>query len=89
MAQFLTGILPLKTETGRFKGIRDPSTDKLRCLNSQERICEMCAVGEPEDVIHVLCLCTLGLYLGSHYLVKQCKLMMTSNHILTLRNLFG
>ena len=44
MAQFLTGILPLKIETGRFKKIRDTSSGKLRCLNSQERICEMCTL---------------------------------------------
>ena len=33
MAQSLTGILPLKIETGRFKKIRDTSSGKLRCLN--------------------------------------------------------
>ena len=59
MAQFLTGILPLKIETGRFKKIRDTSSGKLRCLNSQERICEMCTLNEPEDEIHFLCSCTL------------------------------
>ena len=41
MAQFLTGILPLKIETGCFKKSRDTSSGKLRCLNSQERTCEM------------------------------------------------
>ena len=61
MAQFLAGILPLKIETGRFKKIRDTSSDKLRCLNGQERICEMCTLNEPEDEIHFLCSCTLYL----------------------------
>ena len=59
MAQFLTGILPLKIETGRFKKIRDTLSGKLRCLNSQERISEMCTLNEPEDEIHILCSCTL------------------------------
>ena len=59
MAQFLTGILPLNIETGRFKKIRDASSGKLRWLNSQERICEMCTLNEPEDEIHFLCSCTL------------------------------
>ena len=59
MAQFLTGILPLKIETGHFKKIRYTSSGKLRCLNSQERICEICTLNEPEDEIHFLCSCTL------------------------------
>ena len=36
MAQFLTGILPLKIEIGSFMKFRDTSSGKLRCLNSQE-----------------------------------------------------
>ena len=44
MAQFLTGILPLKIETGCFKKIRDTSSGKLRYLNNQEIICEMCTL---------------------------------------------
>ena len=60
MVQFLTGILPLKIETGRFKKIWDTSSGKLRYLNSQERICEMYTLSEPEDKIHFLCSsCTL------------------------------
>ena len=59
MSQCLTGILPLKIETGGFKKIRDTSSGKLRCLNSQERICEMCTLNEPENKIHFLCSCTL------------------------------
>ena len=59
MVQFLTGILLLKIETGRYKKIRDPSSCKLRCLNNQERICEMCTmtIGEPDET-HCLCSCT-------------------------------
>ena len=59
MAHFLTDILLLKIEIGRFKKIRDTSSGKLRCLNSQERICEMCTLNELEDAIHLLCSCTL------------------------------
>ena len=61
MAQSLTGILPLKIETGRFKKIRDTSSGKLLCLNSLERICEMCTLNESEDEIHFLCSCTLNI----------------------------
>ena len=46
MAQFLTGILSLKIKIGRFKKIRDPSSGELRCLNNQERICEMCTIND-------------------------------------------
>ena len=79
MAQFLTGILPLKIENGLFKEILDLSSNKLRCLNSQERICEMCTIGEPEDEIHFLSSCTLymSLYIS------------TFNHFVTLKNSYG
>ena len=49
----------LKNETGRFKKIRDTSSGKLRCLNSQEIICEMCTLNESDDEIRFLCSCTL------------------------------
>ena len=47
-AQFRHGILPLKIETGRFQN-----------LDIQERLCEFCSLGEVEDEIHFLCVCTL------------------------------
>ena len=56
MAQFLTGIIPVKIGTSRFKKILEPSSNKL---SSQIRICKMCTIGEPEDEVHFLCSCTL------------------------------
>ena len=91
MAQFLilTGILPLKIETGRFKKIRDTSSGKLRCLISQERICEMCTLNEPEDEIHFLCSCTLYISFRKPLFDEAISLMSSSNHFLTIINLFG
>ena len=67
MAQFLSGILPLKIETGRFKKIRNTSSGKLRCLNSQKRICEIIIMyfirtRSTETTTH-----TIHNYFGTHY----------------------
>ena len=45
-AQFRSGILPLKIETGRF-----------RKLKVEERLCEMCDLNKIEDEQHFLCEC--------------------------------
>lgn len=47
-AQFRTGILPLKIETGRFSR-----------LPLDERVCEMCNLTKIEDEFHFLCECTI------------------------------
>ena len=48
LAQFRSGILPLKIETGRFKN-----------LDVSERLCELCDLEEIEDEMHFLCVCPL------------------------------
>ena len=47
MAQFRSGILPLKVETGRFTGIP-----------WHFRICELCNTNEVEDEYHFMMICT-------------------------------
>ena len=71
MAQFLTGIPPLKIETGRFKKIRDTSSGKLRCLNRQERICEV-QIQTNQKMKYIFNAHVPFVYcLEKHFLIKQ------------------
>ena len=39
LAQFRTGVLPLRIETGRYQLKKDPNTESFRKLNVEERTC--------------------------------------------------
>ena len=41
LAQFQTGVLPLRIETGRYQLKKDPNTECLRKLNVEERTCSI------------------------------------------------
>ena len=48
LAQLRIGILPIRVETGRFRG-----------LTVEERVCEMCNLGKIENEINFICECPL------------------------------
>ena len=56
-AQFRTGILPIRLETGRFSNILDEETGLFRKLQSSERLCQICGNNEVEDEKHFLMDC--------------------------------
>lgn len=80
MTQFVSGILPLRIETGRFKKVKDTSSGNMRTLYSHERLCEMCTLGEPEDEIHFLCTCEL--YLNYRDILFRSAIEENTNFIL-------
>lgn len=59
LAQFRTGILPLRIETGRFRNVKDTVTGRLRRLDINERKCELCKEDQIEDEIHFVCKCKI------------------------------
>ena len=58
MAQFRTGILPLRIETGRYQLKKDPNTESFRKLNVEEKTCLMCNTGDIENETYFLCKCS-------------------------------
>ena len=58
-AQFRTGVLPLRIETGRYHLTKDPKSKTYRKLNVEERICLICNMNSVEDEIHFLCHCPM------------------------------
>ena len=58
LAQFRTGVLPLRIETGRYQLKKDPNTESFRKLNVEERTCLICNTGDIENEIHFLCKCS-------------------------------
>ena len=59
LAQFRSGTLPLRIETGRFRKIMTDGSNKTRQLRTEERICEICDLKETEDETHFLCKCPM------------------------------
>ena len=59
LCQFRVGILPLRIETGRFRILKDLQTNQFRHLRVEERVCELCNLGQVEDELHFLCHCPL------------------------------
>ena len=57
LAQFRTGVLPLRIENGRFHLTKDPITKLYRKLNIEERTCLICNSNAIEDEVHFLCNC--------------------------------
>ena len=57
LAQFRTGILPLRLETGRFHNARDHTTGKIRKLAVHERTCLICYSDYVEDEFHFVFNC--------------------------------
>ena len=51
LAQFRTGVLPLRIETGRFHLTKDPVTKLYRKLNIEERTCLICNSNAIEDEV--------------------------------------
>ena len=49
LAQFRTGILPLRIETGKYQLNKDPNTESFRKLNVEERTCLICNTGDIEN----------------------------------------
>ena len=58
LAQFRTGILPLRIETGRYQLKKDPNTESFRKLSVKERTCLICNAGDIENDTHFLCKCS-------------------------------
>ena len=46
LAQFRTGVLPLRIETGRYQLKKVPNTKCFRKLNVEERTCLICNKGD-------------------------------------------
>ena len=58
MAQFRTGVLPLRIETARYQLKKDLNTESFRKLNVEERTCLICNTGDIENETHFLCKCS-------------------------------
>ena len=58
LAQFRTGVLPLRIEIGRYQLKKNPNTESFRKLNVEERTCLICNIGDIENETHFLCKCS-------------------------------
>ena len=57
LAQFQTGILSLRIETGRYQLKKDPNAECFRKLKVEERTCLICNTGDIENEKNFLCKC--------------------------------
>lgn len=69
-AQFRHGILPLRIETIRFRG-----------LDPDERICEICESGLVEDEMHFLCVCPQYVELRRKLFISAAEVIVDFNDL--------